>query len=213
MDHRTTCQDVMRCEMCETAVVQMHCETCRVNLCKPCIGEHISADLAKPHKIVDFRKRKSSLIYPKCTSHDEEICEMHCNNCDIPVCSNCLVTGKHLGHTFVKVLQFRKDKLDKIIKVETELKEIIYPINEDIASDVQNRMSQLEEEYGDLSTAITKHGEDWHRKIDQLVEKLKAEVEEMKITQLETLERHLNEIHEKMSNIMEMMKATTQRQQ
>ncbi|XP_062573186.1 uncharacterized protein LOC134235105 [Saccostrea cucullata] len=35
-------------------------------------------------------------------------------------------------------------------------------------------MSQLEKEYGDLSIAITTHGESWHREIDNLVEKLKA---------------------------------------
>ncbi|XP_061166013.1 uncharacterized protein LOC133174933 [Saccostrea echinata] len=62
-------------------------------------------------------------------------------------------------------------------------------------------MSQLEKEYGDLSTAITKHGEDWHREIDKLVKKLKAEVDEMKNTQLQTLQRHLDEINKTMSDI------------
>ncbi|XP_062609255.1 uncharacterized protein LOC134271002, partial [Saccostrea cucullata] len=75
----------------------------------------------------------------------------------------------------------------------------------DIASDVQNRISQLEKEYGDLSTALTKHGEDWHRKIDQLVKKLKAEVAEMKITQLKTLQKHLVEMNKNITEIKDVV--------
>ncbi|XP_062604410.1 uncharacterized protein LOC134266196 [Saccostrea cucullata] len=64
-------------------------------------------------------------------------------------------------------------------------------------------MSQLEKEYGDLSTAIAKHGEDWHREIDKLVKKLKAEVDEMKNTQLQTLQKQLDEIKKTISDITE----------
>ncbi|XP_062596027.1 uncharacterized protein LOC134257423 [Saccostrea cucullata] len=62
-------------------------------------------------------------------------------------------------------------------------------------------MSRLQKEYGDLSTAITKHGENWHREIDKLVRKLKAGVDEMKNTQLQTLQKHLDKIKKTMSDI------------
>ncbi|XP_062586147.1 uncharacterized protein LOC134247773 [Saccostrea cucullata] len=64
-------------------------------------------------------------------------------------------------------------------------------------------MSQLEKGYGEVSTAITKHGEDWHRQIDKLVQKLKAEVDEMKNTQLQILQKHLDEINKTMCDIKE----------
>ncbi|XP_062600933.1 uncharacterized protein LOC134262553, partial [Saccostrea cucullata] len=60
MDPRTSAQDVMGCNLCETAVVQMHCDTCLVNLCTACVGKHFSVDFSKPHKIVDFKDRKST---------------------------------------------------------------------------------------------------------------------------------------------------------
>jgi hypothetical protein len=90
---------------------------------------------------------------------------------------------------------------EKIVKEKSDLSETIYPAYQDIVSDVQNRMSQLEKECGDLSTFITKHGEDWHREIDKLVHKLKAEVEEMKTTQLHTLQKQLDEVNKKISEI------------
>ncbi|XP_062567372.1 tripartite motif-containing protein 55-like [Saccostrea cucullata] len=208
MDPRTSAQDMMQCDLCETAVVQMHCDTCFVNLCKACVGEHFSADLSKPHKIVHFKDKKSTLIHPRCTSHEEETCdvyeetcEMYCTHCDVPICTICLASDQHLGHKLARILEIRDKKRDNLIKKQTELKEKIYPNYQDIASDVQIRMSQLEKEYGDLSTAITKHGEDWHREIDKLVKKLKAEVDEMKNTQLQTLQKHLDEMNKTISDI------------
>ncbi|XP_061192883.1 uncharacterized protein LOC133201101 [Saccostrea echinata] len=201
MDPRTSAQDLMRCDLCETAVVQMHCDTCLVNLCTACVGKHFSADLSKPHKIVDFQDRKSTPIYPGCKTHDKEQCEMYCNKCDIPVCLSCLTSNQHLGHELSKFLEVFNEKMEIIKQEHNELNDKIYPTYQDIASDLQNRMSQLEKEYGDLSTAITKHGEDWHREIDKLVKKLKAEVHEMKNTQLQTLQKHLDEINQKISDI------------
>ncbi|XP_061166023.1 uncharacterized protein LOC133174944 [Saccostrea echinata] len=64
-------------------------------------------------------------------------------------------------------------------------------------------MSRLEKKYGNLSTAITNYGEDWYREIDKLVKKLKAEVDLMKNTQLQTLQKHLDEINKTMSDIKE----------
>ncbi|XP_062612671.1 E3 ubiquitin-protein ligase TRIM45-like [Saccostrea cucullata] len=201
MDPHTSAQDVMRCNLCETALIQMHCNTCLVNLCKACVGEHVSADLSKPHKIVDFKDRKSTPIHPKCKSHNKERCDMYCKKCAIPVCSNCLESNQHLGHELSKILRVLNEKKGLIIKERKKLNETIYPMYQNIASDVQNRMSQLEKEYGDLSTAITKHGEDWHREIDKLVKRLKAEVDEMKNTQLQTLQKHLDEINKNISEI------------
>ncbi|XP_062580732.1 E3 ubiquitin-protein ligase TRIM71-like [Saccostrea cucullata] len=203
MDPRTSAQDVMRCDLCETAVVQMHCDTCLVNLCKACIGEHMISDQTKKHEIVTFQSRKSTLLYPRCKVHADNSCEFHCKECDIPICSACIVSKKHKDHD----VQLLKDILAKkkaAIQIEiNELDESIYPTYQDIASDVQNTMSQLEKEYGDLSIAITKHGEDWHREIDKLVKKLKAEVDEMKNKDYEILKAHLSNVQTCTSKINE----------
>ncbi|XP_061186921.1 tripartite motif-containing protein 55-like [Saccostrea echinata] len=201
MDPRTTAQDVMRCDFCETAVVQMHCATCLVNLCKACVGEHISTGESNEHKVVKFQARKSIPLYPRCKKHNKRENTMYCNLCDIPVCTKCIATDQHLGHKVSEILQIVAEKKAKFIKEQIELNETIYPTYQNIASEVQNRMSQLEKEYGDLSKAIKKHGENWHREIDKLVKKLQSEVDEMKNAQLQTLQKHLNNINKNISDI------------
>ncbi|XP_062621785.1 uncharacterized protein LOC134283339 isoform X3 [Saccostrea cucullata] len=201
MDPRTSAQDVTRCDLCETAVVQMHCDACLVNLCTACVGKHMISDESKDHKVVKFQARKSTPLYPGCTIHDKERCEMYCKQCDIPVCLSCLASKQHLGHELSKILQVLDEKKDIIMKERNELNKTIYPTYQDIASDVQNRMNQLEKEYGDLSTTITKHGEDWQREIDKLVKKLKAGVDEMKNRQFRILQKNLDEINNTLSDI------------
>ncbi|XP_048729648.2 E3 ubiquitin-protein ligase TRIM71-like [Ostrea edulis] len=201
MDPRTSAQDVMRCDLCETALVQMYCDTCFVSLCKACVGEHMISDELRKHDIITFQFRKSAPLYPDCASHDKERCEMYCSPCRIPVCHTCLASNQHLSHKLLKILQVLEETKEKIAKEKTELNETISPAYQDIVSDVQNRMRKLEKKYGNISTAITKHGEEWHKEIDKLVQKLKSEVEEMKTTQLHTLQKHLDEVNKNISDI------------
>ncbi|XP_062598209.1 uncharacterized protein LOC134259624 [Saccostrea cucullata] len=205
MDPRTSAQDLIRCDLCETAIVQMHCDICLVNLCRACVGDHISTDEIKDHRVVKYQSRNSTLIYPGCTSHEKEQCEMFCRHCDIPVCHTCLASNQHLSHKLSKLLHVVGEKKDLIRKEHKELNETVYPTYKNMAVDVQTSMSRLEKEYGDLSTVITKHGEEWHKQIDQLVRKLKTQLNKTKVLQLQTLQRHLDEIHMKIVNIKDVI--------
>lgn len=57
MDPENSAQDVTRCDLCETNIVQGYCDFCHFNLCKPCIGEHIH-DEYDNHRIVPFQQKK-----------------------------------------------------------------------------------------------------------------------------------------------------------
>ncbi|XP_062611745.1 uncharacterized protein LOC134273568 [Saccostrea cucullata] len=201
MDPRTSAQDVIRCDICETAVVQMHCDTCLNNLCKACVGEHISSEESKDHKVVKFHSRNTTPIYPRCAFHEKEQWEMFCKHCDIPVCHTCLESDQHLGHKLSNILQVLGEKKDLIRKENKELRDNMYPTYQDIAADVRNRMTKIEMEYGDLLTAIIKHGEDRHRELEQLVGRFKIKVNEMKTSQVQSLQKHLDDINKKIVNI------------
>ncbi|XP_062608118.1 E3 ubiquitin-protein ligase TRIM71-like [Saccostrea cucullata] len=166
MDPHTSAQDVMRCDLCEDAVAQMHCDRCVVNLCTACVGQHMISDESKDHKVVKFKDRKSTPQYPECKSHADERCEMYCKQCDIPVCITCVALNQHLGHELSKILQVLEEKKGMFTKERIELKDTIFPAYKDIASD-----------------------------------KLKANVDEMKNTQLQPLQKHFDEINKMMSVI------------
>ena len=102
MDPKYSAQDVARCDLCKIAIAQSYCDFCHVNLCRSCIGEHISEEYDK-HKIVPILQRKSTLNYPKCEIHQNEVCHYQRKDCNIFVCSHCLASKQHKEHEFLKL--------------------------------------------------------------------------------------------------------------
>lgn len=110
MDPRTWAQDVLRCCLCETP--GHLCDICYIHLCSPCGGEHILYE-TKEHKVVPFKMRASSTI---CTKHSSKLCELHCEQCDIAICVQCVSSKEHKGHEFVdmaKVLNRQREVLKR----------------------------------------------------------------------------------------------------
>eukprot|EP00105_Crassostrea_gigas_P020049 XP_011438729.1 PREDICTED: uncharacterized protein LOC105336199 [Crassostrea gigas] len=207
MDPHSSAQDVHRCDLCETAIVQSYCDFCHVNLCTPCIGKHISDEYDK-HKIVPFQKRRSTLIHSKCETHSHRNCEFQCKDCNnMFVCSSCMASKQHKGHNFVEVTEIYKAKKDDIKKDTKELKNHISPTYEEIALDLENQLANLDGGYDKLTTTMSKQGDQWHREIDIIVNKMKTEISEIKVKHKELLQKHLNEIKQIQSLIKETLHA------
>uniref|UniRef100_K1Q0W7 Tripartite motif-containing protein 3 n=1 Tax=Magallana gigas TaxID=29159 RepID=K1Q0W7_MAGGI len=185
MDPHSTGQDVPRCDLCESAIIHSYCEFCHFNLCKPCIGEHISDGYDK-HKIVPFQERRSTLIYPKCGIHQNKTCELQCKDCNISVCSTCTASKQHKGHNFVEVTEVYNEKKETIKKDTKELENLISPTYEEISLDLEKQLANLNGGYEKLTTTMSKQGEQWHREIDFVINKMKSEIGEIKIEELIT---------------------------
>ena len=95
-------QDVARCDHCERELAKNYCDVCHAYLCRPCIGDHIADEYDK-HKIVPFHQRRSTLIYPKCETHQGEDCKHQCEDCKTFVCVSCLASKQHVGHEFLNL--------------------------------------------------------------------------------------------------------------
>ncbi|XP_065929372.1 uncharacterized protein [Magallana gigas] len=194
MDPRSSAQDVHRCDLCETAIVHSYCDFCHVNLCKLCIADHISDGYDK-HKIVPFQERRSTLIYPKCGTHPHKNCDLQCKNCnDIFVCSSCTASETHKGHIFVDVSEVYTTKKNAIADEANKLENLISPTYDEIALDLENQLANLDGGYENLTTAMSKQGEQWHREIDIIINKKKTEISEIKVKHRDLLQKHLDEI-------------------
>eukprot|EP00105_Crassostrea_gigas_P043550 XP_019927698.1 PREDICTED: E3 ubiquitin-protein ligase arc-1-like [Crassostrea gigas] len=192
MDPRHSAQDVHRCDLCDTAIVNSYCDFCHVNLCILCIGKHISDGYDK-HKIVPFQDRRSTLIYPNCGKHPQKNCELQCRECGTFVCSSCMASDQHKGHSFVEVTEVYKTKKDIIEKDTKEYENQISPEYEQIVLDLENRLVNLDGGYEKLTTTMSKQGEQWHREIDIVINKMKTEISEIKVKHRDILQKRLDE--------------------
>nr|XP_022300492.1 uncharacterized protein LOC111108731 [Crassostrea virginica] len=206
MDPDYSAQDVARCDLCKTAIAQSYCDFCHVNLCKPCIGEHITADYDK-HKIVPILQRKSTLIYPKCETHQTKTCEYQCKDCNIFVCTHCFASKQHKDHEFLKLKESFSAKKNHILKDREELEEHIVPTYEEIAIDLENQISNLDGEYKKLITEISKQREEIHKEIDNAINQMEVEIGEIKLKHHTILKKHLDEIKQLQSLMQQTLLA------
>ncbi|XP_055999118.1 E3 ubiquitin-protein ligase TRIM71-like [Ostrea edulis] len=204
MHPRRSAQEVLLCDLCETVPLQSHCELCNTNLCKACVGEHLS-DSSKRHNVVPFLQRKATPNYPKCPKHTDKHCELHCEECNIPVCSTCVSSGKHKGHDMSDILEKLGAKTESLQKDLEELETRIYPRYEEMASNVQTEKAELETNYGKLTTVADQQGEILHREITAIVNRRKSAIAEMKTKHLDALNKNTEEITQKMAELKQIM--------
>ncbi|XP_052676477.1 uncharacterized protein LOC128157861 [Crassostrea angulata] len=194
MDPHSSAQDVPRCDLCETAITHSYCDLCHVNLCKPCVVDHISGGYEK-HKIVPFQERRSTLFYPKCETHSHKKCKFQCEDCNnIFVCSSCIASEQHARHKFVEITEVYKTKKEVIKKDTDELENHISPAYDEIALHLENELANLDGGYEKLTITMSKEGEQWHREIDIIINRMKTEIKEIKGKHRDILKKHLDEI-------------------
>nr|XP_022295997.1 uncharacterized protein LOC111105845 [Crassostrea virginica] len=206
MDPDYSAQDVARCDLCKTARAQSYCDFCHVNLCKPCIGEHISPDYGK-HIIVAIHQKKSTLIYPKCETHQPKTCEYQCKDCNIFVCTHCFASKQHKDHEFLKLEENFSAKKNHIFEDREDLEEHILPTYEEIAIDLENQISNLDGEYKKLTTEISKQREEIHREVDNAINQMEVEIGEIKLKHHAILKKHLDEIKQLQSLMQQTLLA------
>ncbi|XP_062582631.1 tripartite motif-containing protein 2-like [Saccostrea cucullata] len=204
MASSNSAQDV-RCDICKDAKVQMHCDFCHVNLCINCIGKHVS-DNYDNHRIVAYEQRDTISIYPRCATHKGKSCEFHCKKCNTCLCSFCTtVADTHKGHPISVLTDIYISKREAIEKDIDELAHIISPTFEEIATGLESEIANLDKEYEKLSFVLSKHGEEWHREINNIVDKMKMEIEAIKIKHTNILKNHLDEMKQKQNLIQETL--------
>ena len=178
MDPQYSAQDIVRCDLCETPVPPMCCDICHINLCKACVGEHLS-DRSKEHKVVPFEERGCTINYPKCQKHSPRICELHCNHCNIPICASCVSSGDHEHHKKVDIFKILTKKKELIEKDIQELKKFICPKFQQAASEILTQKAGVKQHSLKLTAALNKQGEALHKEINSLIQKKQSEIDEM----------------------------------
>lgn len=141
------------------------------------------------HKVVPYDKRASSPYYPKCYKHSNKQCELHCEQCGIPLCVQCISSNEHNSHISTDILQWyagRKEGLDKELQ---ELEKIIYPKYKDIRSHISFHRAELQKNSLQIKIALNTLKDNWYREIDAIVKKIKADLDKKESEQLTLLQK------------------------
>lgn len=193
MDPSCSAQDVVRCTLCTSSVALMFCEVCDINLCKDCIEKHLS-DSSKVHKVVSLKQCLATLNYPKCEKHEGMRCELHCEQCNISICTQCISSKEHKNHDIVDILKYFESRKEVLHNDLKELEESIFPSYQDIAFKIPAHRADLNKNSQTLTADIDNQGEEWNKEVENVIMKLKSDIEGV-VTQHQTvLNKHEDEI-------------------
>ncbi|XP_065925896.1 E3 ubiquitin-protein ligase TRIM71-like [Magallana gigas] len=193
MDPRHSLQDVVCCTLCHTSIAPMCCEICHIHLCKDCVEKHLS-DSSNVHKVVSLKQYLNTLNYPKCRKHPTKQCELHCEQCDIPICVQCISSGQHLGHKQIDISETFENKKQDLQRDLQELEKITYPKYQEIISCIPVQKADLNKNSDELATSLHKQGDIWHMEIDIIIKNLISNVETMESRHLDVLNKQEDEV-------------------
>ena len=197
MDPNRSGQDVVRCTLCKIHLAAMYCEVCHINLCKDCVEKHLSVK-STIHRVVPFEQY---LFSPKCPDHPEKQCEHYCNQCDIPLCSQCVVSKKHKNHKAVCVMESFRKQQNILRRDLNELVDSIHHMYKEAASKIQFHKADLKKNSKKLKTALNQQKEIWYREIDNIIFNIQSKFDEMDSRYLAILDKQELEINDKITNI------------
>nr|XP_034310189.1 uncharacterized protein LOC117683973 [Crassostrea gigas] len=196
-------QDVVRCK-CENPNPELYCALCQINLCKTCAGEHL-LDESKIHTVIPIKQRRSISHYPTCPKHSTKQCELHCEKCDIPICTRCVSSEEHSEHKagdIMTTFQTKKETLQSDIQ---ELEKSLIHEYQEMAKSTKIQKDKLNEKAQKLLKVISKREEDWHREINTTTKREKSKVEVMRTKCMHALDKQEVKINDLISKIRRHM--------
>nr|XP_022309175.1 uncharacterized protein LOC111114922 [Crassostrea virginica]XP_022309176.1 uncharacterized protein LOC111114922 [Crassostrea virginica]XP_022309177.1 uncharacterized protein LOC111114922 [Crassostrea virginica] len=204
MDPRYSAQDVVRCALCRDAVAPLYCNVCHTHLCGDCVEKHFS-DKSKVHTVVPLEQFLSTLNYPKCPTHPTKQCELQCEQCDIPICTSCISSGKHIGHKQVEIFADFESKKEVLRRDLQELEKSIFPKYQESAAIIKTQKTDQLKHSQKLTSELNKQGEALHREIHTIIQRKQAEIDEMNAQHLAAIEKQEGETNKALHEIKQVI--------
>nr|XP_022308212.1 uncharacterized protein LOC111114220 [Crassostrea virginica] len=206
MDPRHSAQDVVRCALCRDAVAPLYLlrNVCHTHLCGDCVAKHFS-DKSKVHNVVPLEQFLSTLNYPKCPTHPTKQCELHCEQCDIPICTSCISSGKHIGHKQLEIFADFESKKEVLRRDLQELEKSIFPKYQESAAIIKTQKTDQLKHSQKLTSELNKQGEALHREIHTIIQRKQAEIDEMNAQHLAAIEKQEDETNKALHEIKQVI--------
>ena len=195
------------CQYCEeSAGILWNCINCQAILCQPCRYKiHGKNKSFANHTIINLKElgtedsiekiRKVDLQRIPCTIHNDQKCCVFCANCQLPICSCCLIKS-HQNHTFSELSEAYETKISEMrnlkVKVDSDM-----PYFQNEESRLRQVLSEAEKEHQQTRERIVQH----ERDLKQAVEKYAQELLEEHEKQWKPFE---NKVKEELSIVKEM---------
>nr|XP_022297008.1 tripartite motif-containing protein 3-like [Crassostrea virginica] len=201
-------QDVIICNLCENSALRF-CNSCQTDLCLDCVGKHLHEFESLSHDIVPFQHRKIRLVLPECEFHPGQRCEVHCQQCQTPVCVKCF-TGNHKGHDVVELEEILEKKKEIIRKEKQKTEANILSKYQTRDDNIKTQILKVNAEFAKMKTNMERLRKLWHQEVDDIFDKANNLINswrDIKISSSSTLQ---TQIKNKIPEVKQALKHQTE---
>lgn len=163
---RSWVQDINECHLCGKSSIEF-CNSCQLNLCVNCVSKHVDKFQSLSHDIVPFKNRKIHWVFPECKFHQGQRCEVHCQDCQTPICIKCCI-GAHKHHDASEIVEVVEIKQQEIRKDIEEIETKLIPEYKKINTYLQGRLTKVTEELTNTEQEKERLRTTWHQEVDNI---------------------------------------------
>ncbi|XP_062568174.1 E3 ubiquitin-protein ligase Trim36-like [Saccostrea cucullata] len=199
---REVAQVLVQCSLCPNKA-ELICNTCRFNLCVACGGEHVISSPFQNHDVIKCTLKYNFFPHPYCSTHSEQRCEIHCEQCNLPLCSVCILSKVHSEHELSRIEEMYVASEKKINSEIEFLKVVVAPEVEKIVEKLKNDILELQKNSDILKTDVSKHGAALRSALDRVIKEQLENIDAAEKKDMATLQdnlvgfqRFLDTIHE-----------------
>ncbi|XP_048763420.2 uncharacterized protein LOC125671636 [Ostrea edulis] len=206
-------QDLLPCTLCSNNV-ELVCKSCGVDLCGNCAGPHMLSEPEKKHDIIKYDQKYLTTPRPLCPNHTDQICDLFCQKCDVPVCAKCIANKSHFNHSMVEISDVYDEKFNFIIQETKLLEETLVPKYDEIIDGLKRHTTEVPIRNSVLKGELRDHGEKLQRLIQGTIDKYIDSIEATEKQDLSHLkdnlsrfENVLGEMHQAIQRNKEMLRS------
>lgn len=113
---------IKQCSQCQ-GDIEYHCRKCRENLCPSCKRTHTLSLDTKDHDVTLYRERFNSCYnLEMCGTHPNQLYEMYCETCNLPVCVLCEQHRHHKLQNIRTVYEDKRKQNEKnLVKIRSDI--------------------------------------------------------------------------------------------
>ncbi|XP_078318800.1 uncharacterized protein LOC111119386 [Crassostrea virginica] len=149
---------------------QFYCNACHQEMCEECRDEHLKNPDNRSHEVVPYRQRGHQLPKEKCKKHPTKYIDMHCDDCNIPLCSKCCTMPDHLRHKLVDLETIYSENCAECQGKIRQIYQYRYfiPTSEELRQETNADITEIKKIMDDIRTSVKAEGE----RLKKLVEKV-----------------------------------------
>ncbi|NWI63060.1 TRI45 protein, partial [Todus mexicanus] len=170
------------CDLCTDGAAAGRCRTCGVRLCLFCCQAHRRQKKTASHAVMELENTKDCSQAGKplfCPSHPTEELRLFCEQCDQPVCRDCVVDG-HRQHSYDftgNVIHRHGDALRELLKNTQQHMGTL----EDVLGQIDDMGSAIRSRAEAVATEISLFAGGYVKAIEEHRDRLLKQLEDLKV--------------------------------